>query len=188
MDKERLCSKCYEQNETKICATRLHLLPDSINPHIEHYIATLQEPTKIWEQYGYYHLGRHDQETVDDTFASIEEDLHLAFADDTNFYLRSRQHELEDLRNNFISDKTRRWPNNEELTAWMKRHSVDGFLEISRCEIFDMRGSYYVLDDVIRRYILIVHFSIPEGFWLMYYYPPKSSISFLHSPMHSENS
>jgi hypothetical protein len=179
MDKERLCSKCYGQNETEICAIRLHLLPDSIDPHIEHYISTLPEPAKIWEQNGYYHLGRHDQETVDDTFASIEEDLHLAFAeDDTNFYLQSRQHQLEDLRNNFIRDKTRRWPNNEELTAWMKRHSVDRFLEISRCEIFDMRGSYYVVDDVIRRFIVIVHFLVPEGFWVVFHYPPKSSISF----------
>ena len=156
------------RTETKICATQLHLLPDSTNPHIEHYISTLSDPAKIWEQYGYYHLGRHDQETVDDTFASIEDDLHLAFAgDDANFYLQSRQQELEDLRNNFIKDKTRRYPNNEELTAWMKRHSVNGFLEISRCKIFDMHGLNYALDDVIRTFIVIVHFSIPGGFWLM---------------------
>jgi len=179
MDKERLCSECYEQNETKICATQLHLLPDSINPHIERYISLLPDQAKIWEQYGYYDLGRHDQEDVDDTFASIEQDLHLAFAeDDANYYLRSRQQELEDLRNNFIKDKTRRYPNNEELTAWMKRHSVDGFLEISRCKIFDMRGLNYALNNVIRRFIVIVHFSVPEGFWAMFRYPPKCSVSF----------
>ncbi len=175
-DKERLCSGCYKQNETKICATQLQLLPDSTNPHIEHYISTLPNPAKIWEQNGYYHLGRHDQEAVDDTFASIEEDLHLAFAeDDANFYLQSRQKELEDLRNNFIKDKTRRYPNNEELTAWMQRHNVEGFLEISCCKIFDMRGSNYALNDVIRRFIVIVHFSAPEGFYVVSHYPPKSS-------------
>lgn len=185
MDKERLCSECYEQNETKICATQLHLLPDSTNPHIERYISTLPNPAKIWEQNGYYHLGRHDQETVDDTFASIEYDLHLAFAeDDTNFHLQSRQQQLEDLRNNFIKDKTRRYPNNEELTALMRRHTVEGFLEISRCKIFDMRRLNYVLNDVIRRFIVIVHFTVPEGFWVVCHYPPKSSIRF---PPHAED-
>jgi hypothetical protein len=60
----------------------------------------------------------------------------------------------------------------------MQRHTVDGFLEISRCKIFDMRGLNYALNDVIRRFIVIVHFSVPEGFWVVSHYPPKSSISF----------
>jgi hypothetical protein len=179
LDKERLCSGCHKEKETRIHAIQLHLFPDSTNPIIEHYISTLPDPAKIWQQNGYYHLGRHDQETVDDTFRSIGEDLHLAFAeDDANFYLQSRQQELEDPRKNFAKDTTRRCPNNEELSGWMQRHSVDGFLEISRCKIFDMRGLNYALNDVVRRFIVIVHFSVPEGFWLVYHYPPKACIRF----------
>jgi hypothetical protein len=165
--KERLCPECYKARETKIDAIHLHLVPDSFNAELAYYMSTLPDlshyPPPLDFDEGYFGLG-------DDFGYMMQEKLNIAFAEESvTFDKYSRQH-IDDLLNNFIKDKARRYPNDEELTRWLRQHHGDAVL---KCKIFDMRGLDYIYSDVMRRFVLIIHLGNESGLWCNFFIPAK---------------
>jgi hypothetical protein len=166
--KEILCAECYKAKETKIDAIQLHLVPDSFNAELAHYMSTLPDLR---------HYPPPDYFGLDDDFGyAIQERLNIAFAEenvtfDRNIiFERCSQELLDNLQNNFIKDKARRYPNDEELTRWLRHYYGD---VVSHCKIFDMRGLDYICSDVIRRFVIIVHLANDSGLWCMFSIPDK---------------
>jgi hypothetical protein len=96
--------------------------------------------------------------------------LNIAFTEeDVTFNKYSQQH-LDNLQNNFIKDKARRYPNEEELTRWLRQYYGD---VVSHCKIFDMRDSYYIYFDIMRRFVIIVHLGNDSGLWCNFFIPAK---------------
>jgi len=114
---------------------------------------------------------------LDDDFGEgVQGKLNVAFAEENvtfdknvTFELLS-QRLLDDLQNNFIKDKARRYPNEEELTRWLRQYFGD---VISKCKIFDMRCLDYICSDVRRRFVIIVHLENDLGLWCMFFIPGK---------------
>ena len=73
----------------------------------------------------------------------------------------------QEIKTNYIQDKNRAIPNDQELTRWIQdqincccRCYADWY-EIKDCKIFEV-------DMKDPEYIVVVHFSIPKGFWCAY--------------------
>jgi hypothetical protein len=88
----------------------------------------------------------------------------------------------QEFRANFIQDKDRAIPNDQELTRWMKKcinESYDkDWLRIQFCKIFvnPEAGKFPIYQDVIDeectpRYKIVVHYSVPKGDWDVYDIP-----------------
>jgi hypothetical protein len=162
MRKEILCAECYKAKETKIDAIQLHLVPDSFNAELAHYMSTLPDLS---------HYPPPDYFGLEDDFGYvIQERLNIAFAEESVTFEKCSQDLQDDLRNNFIKDKARRYPSEEELTRWLQQYVGKA---ISHCKIFDMRGLDYVNSDVMRRFVIIVHLGNVSGLWCMCSIPAK---------------
>jgi hypothetical protein len=88
----------------------------------------------------------------------------------------------QEFRANFIQDKDRAIPNDQELTRWMKKcinESYDkDWFRIQFCKIFvnPKAGKFPIYQDVIDeectpRYKIVVHYSVPKGDWDVYDIP-----------------
>jgi hypothetical protein len=93
----------------------------------------------------------------------------------------------QEFRANFIQDKVRVIPNDQELTRWMKKcinEYYDRFdcdkdwSRIQFCKIFinPKAGKFPIYQDVIDeectpRYKIVVHYSVPKGDWDVYDIP-----------------
>jgi hypothetical protein len=118
--KQDLCSSCDAEKKSKIEYIQLHLTPDSANADLDEYVAQLPdlsdypEPTNIHE--GFFELG-------DGCYYGLLDDILIAFAEENTILEKNEQALLDDLLNNIIKDKGRRYPNEEELTQWLKRYT-----------------------------------------------------------------
>ena len=79
----------------------------------------------------------------------------------------------QEFQANFIQDKDRVIPNDQELTRWMKKR-----FSIQFCKILvnPKAGKFPVYQDVIDeectpRYKVVVHYSVPKGDWDVYDVP-----------------
>jgi hypothetical protein len=161
--KETLCLECYEGMETKVNAIQLHLNPDTTNAALENYLSTLPDPGD------YPRFERGLLYCLADIYESIRDDLNIAFAKEDVKFDKYAQERLDNLMDNCITEKGRRYPNEEELARWLG--------DVSHCKIFDMRDLNYIQADVIRRFVVIVHLpnhrTYIDGVWLPFYLPVK---------------
>ena len=81
----------------------------------------------------------------------------------------------QEFQANFIQDKDRAIPNDQELTRWMKKCISE---RIQLCKIFvnPKAGTFPIDQDVIDeectpRYMIVVHFSAPKGDWEVFDIP-----------------
>ena len=98
---------------------------------------------------------------------------------------------FQEFRANFIQDKDRVIPNDQELTLWMKKclnkhydrnDSYKDEYKIQFCKILvnPKAGKFPINQDIIDeectlRYKIVVHYSVPEGFWNVYDISPINS-------------
>lgn len=82
---------------------------------------------------------------------------------------------IRNLYVNFIQERNRRLPNNQELTLRMQKNiSDDPLFKIQYSKIFENPKEGRLLvskPDQIRfttKYTVIIHFSTPKGYWLVY--------------------
>ena len=87
---------------------------------------------------------------------------------------------FQEFRANFIQDRDRVIPNDQELTRWMKKcnERYAGWFRIQFCKILvnPKAGKFPINQDVIDeectpRYKVVIHYSVPEGFWNVYDVP-----------------
>jgi len=142
------------------------LVTDSVNAELDQYVAGLPDtsdydhPSSFDE--GFFGLGNGYGYDMQDS-------LDIAFARENEIFDEYSQKRLDDLLNNFIKEKGRRCPNDQELAAWLDVSCVR-FPDAS-CKIFDLRGMNYVLSDFIRRFVVIVHLDVDK--WARFSVPAE---------------
>jgi hypothetical protein len=152
--KEILCPECYKESEANINAIDLRLVPDSFNAELASYMATLPDLS-------HYPKPRlFDEECCFGLLNELKHNLTIAFTEKDDTYECGYEEDIDDLRNNFIKDKARRYPNDDELTRWMRKRMGD---EIFKCKIFDMWGLGY--SEWARRFVVIVQLINEGGPW-----------------------
>lgn len=164
---DKLCSLCDGLKKSKSEYTQLHFTPDSANEELDGYVSQLPDLSNYRDPRSFY------GGFIDSHWYDFAEDLSIAFADEKAILAKDKHERLDDLRNNFIKDKSRRYPNEKELTRWLNRR--DDF--VSHCKIFDLRGIGYLFYEVVRRFVIIIHLKNHQKLWWQFYIPEWSVIT-----------
>jgi hypothetical protein len=143
----------------------------------EKYIISLPDRTNLsWDPFGEvdedYLWSSHDD--------AIDECLTVALIPGCT----KKEALSKEFRENFIQDKSRLIPNDQELTAWV-REKISGYDEkIQYCKIFvnPEAGEFPIDQDIIDeecapRYKIVIHYSVPKGDWEEVDVPDMGSIS-----------
>lgn len=165
----RVCSAIEEYQ-------RLHTHISTAKSDYERYILSLPDRTNSYRQ----HFGDADLNSGDGLeYYSIEvrECLTIALIPD----YKPADPLSQEFRTNFIQDKNRVIPNDQELTRWMKKQTndyydrhdyYDDWFRIQFCKIFINpkklkyhvdRGDGKMIHST--RYTVVVHYSVPKGDW-----------------------
>ena len=195
--KIRVCSRCFEKcTPPRFGQTlyRIHLVRFAIDEYqrrhtpiepsisnYEKYIISLPDRTNVhWDPYG---------EVDEDNFGTdiFEEYLTVALIPG----YKPMDALSQEFRANFIQDKDRVIPNDQELTIWMKKCISE---RIQFCKIFvnPKAGKFPIDQDVIDeectpRYKIVVHYSDPKGDWDVYDIPDMGETSETYMQMKRES-
>ncbi len=156
-----LCSEC--QNSWLGEVVQLYLTPDSVNAELDRYMAGLPDLSDYPKP-----DRRAAQEAWNQYYWGLLLDIEIIFAEG-NANLGEYQDVLDDLLNNFIKDKGRRYPNEDEFTRWLNRGELSRI--VSHCKIFDLRGKNYINYEVVQRFVIIIHFKDSGGLWWQLWAP-----------------
>lgn len=110
--REILCPECYKESEINTNAIDLRLVPDSFNAELASYMATLPDLS-------HYPKPRLFDEGCFGLHYELKQNLSIAFTEKDDTYECGYERDIDDLRNNFIKDKARRYPNDDELTRYV---------------------------------------------------------------------
>lgn len=86
--------------------------------------------------------------------------LEVIFAEENAILRKDEQELLNKFKNNFIKDKGRRYPDDKELSQWFLQQMGGG--KTRHCKIFDMGGLNYFRDDLVRRFVIMLHLDEDE--------------------------
>jgi hypothetical protein len=157
---------------------RRHTPIESSMSDYEKYIISLPDRTKIdWDPFGEVSDDNYDWVYFDE---AMRENLKIALIPDYKSENESRDTGalLQEFRTNFIQDKNRLIPNDQELTRWMMK-KINGYdKKIQYCKIFSNPKKHEIpfLDQIDKikypptytKYTVVVHYSIPKGDWEEY--------------------
>jgi hypothetical protein len=139
----------------------------------EKYIISLPDRTNIdWDPFGEVSDDNYDYVYFED---DMWENLKIALIPNYQSELRDSGALSQEFLTNFIQDKNRLIPNDQELTKWMmeKISSYDD-KKIQYCKIFSNPKKHEDHCDETKystrytKYTVVVHYSIPKGDWHEY--------------------
>ena len=191
--KTRICGDCQQKhnwgrcrrfempnNLQRMCFAvkeyqRLHTPISTAKSTYERYILSLPDRTNAsWQHFGEVDLNSNGE--LHDLDGDIREYLTVALIPD----YKPTDALSEEFRANFIQDKNRMIPTDQELTRWMKKQinehydrndRYNDWFRIQFCKKFvnpktQKHPIYRIGKDVFStRYTVIVHFSVPKGEW-----------------------
>jgi hypothetical protein len=156
---------------------RRHTPIESSMSDYEKYIISLPDRTKRdWDPF-----GEVDEDNYDWVYFAedMEQNLKIALIPDYKSESRDTGALSQEFRTNFIQDKNRLVPNDQELTRWMRKQ-INGYDDkrIQYCKIFSNPKKHEVpfldqIDEIkypptYTKYTIVVHYSIPKGDWEEY--------------------
>jgi hypothetical protein len=193
--KTRVCGDCQQKykwgrwrgvdiptvNVQRICSAvkeyqRLHTPISTAKSDYERYILCCPDRTNVsWQHFGEVDLNANFE------WAYFEEEMieYLTIALIPDY--RPEDPESQDFRANFIQDKNRVIPNDQELTKWMikcindrydRNRYYNDWFRIQFCKIFvnPKLQTYPTCRDDKKiyntRYTVVVHYSVPKGDWV----------------------
>ena len=150
---------------------RLHTHISTAKSDYERYILSLPDRTiSHWQHFGDANLNSGD--SLEYYTTEVREYLTIALIPD----YEPADPLSQEFRIDFIQDKNRVIPNDQELTRWIKKHCnnnyYDNWYSIQFCKIFiNPKRLKYQVDrgdgKMIHstRYTVVLHYSIPKGDW-----------------------
>lgn len=141
----------------------------------EKYIISLPDRTKIhWEPFGEVSDDNYDWVYFED---GMQEYLSIALIPDYKSKSYDTGSLSQEFRTDFIQDKNRLIPNDQELTSWMtKKMSGYDDKKIQYCKIFSNPKKHEVpmfdqadknkYPPTYTKYTVVVHYSSPKGDWM----------------------
>jgi hypothetical protein len=175
-----LCSVCFAVKEYQ----RRHIPLSAAKSDCERYILSLPDRTNlIMQHFGDVDInddgsaGYYTSDMVQRLTMALIPDYDLSNGDGLTYEFASQI--LQELRTDFIQDKDRIIPNDQELTRWMKKmndmyddYGHGDWFKIQFCKIFEnpkalghpkRRGDGKEVYNT--RYTVVVHYSVPKGYW-----------------------
>jgi hypothetical protein len=152
---------------------RRHTSLESSMSDYEKYIITLPERTSIqWDPFGEVDEDNYDYVYFED---DMWENLKVALIPDYKSEIYDTGALSQEFRTDFIHDKSRLIPNDQELTRWMRK-KINGYDKtIQYCKIFSnpKRREVFTFDQNSKmnyttentKYTVVVHYSTPKGYW-----------------------
>jgi hypothetical protein len=142
----------------------------------EKYIISLPDRTsRDWDPFGEVNEDNYDWVYFAE---DMEENLRIALIPDYKSELYDTGALSQEFRTNFIQDKNRLIPNDQELTRWMRK-KINGYdKRIQYCKVFSNPKKHEVpffdqIDEIqypptYTKYTVVVHYSTPKGYWEEY--------------------
>jgi hypothetical protein len=190
--KIRACNQCYEEytcsykwnpiasgvRTRKVCFAveeyqRRHAPIEPNMSDYEKYIIPLPDRATVhWKHFGEGDV-KDDEDHIDWAYfeGDMYESLRIALIPDYTTKLYKTSARSQEFRSNFIQEKDRLIPNNQELTKWMKKRISNYDKSIQYCMIFinPKTKKYPVYHSNEKEdntsFTVVVHYSIPEGDW-----------------------
>lgn len=143
---------------------------------LERYVISLPDRSYMLEkELGYDYSNHHHGEMLDEYWFGFDADMESIFTSEdpqvvskrTFVYGESGVIRTRQQIRNFIKDKDRVFPNEQEITTYLQQHHNDFGFEIQYCKIFELgtdnRGR--------PKFTIIIHFSRPKGYWMIFHIP-----------------
>lgn len=156
-NKDRVCSQCFSEEKSTSDATELHLIPNSTNLDLDRYISELPD-LSCYDDFGIYSSDTRCE--ISGNYYDMTDKLEVIFAEENAILRKDEQEFLNKFKNNLIKDKGRHYPDDKELSQWFSEQMGGG--NTRHCKIFDMRGLNYFQDDLVRRFVIILHLDEAE--------------------------
>ena len=164
-NKDKVCSQCFSEEKIKSDATELHLIPNSTNVDLDRYISELPD-LSCYDDLG---LGSETRCEIAGNYYDMTDKPEVIFAEENAILRKDEQELLNKFKNNFIKDNGRRYPDDKELSQWFSQQMGGG--KTRHCKIFDMRGLNYFRDDLVCRFVIILHLDEYEFDILLHWDP-----------------
>jgi hypothetical protein len=144
------------------------------------YVISLPDRTGIeWDPFGVVDEDNYDWVYFED---DMWENLKVALIPDYKSEIKSYDTGAlsQEVRTDFIQDKNRLIPNDQELTRWMREKIIGYDKKIEYCKIFSNPKKHEVpiasvnQNDELKysprytKYTVVVHYSTPKGYWEEY--------------------